>query len=224
MARALGYRFGAGRSGGPAAISSVDAGVLHTSLHESRFTALCDVEHLLLGPQGAARVFGPQKGAGPDEVGRLEAGLEELVASVARWKGDEAAALADHAGSGAAGGLGFGVAAFLNATLLPGAETIAAMAGLARRVAACDLVVTGEGSLDRQTGGGKVVSRVLAETARARKPCVVVAGRWDGTLPAERPRSTRVMTGLDLEGSPGRLGADDLAAIGRIIGQKGRRG
>jgi glycerate kinase len=218
MARALGYRFEEASGTGPAGVSRIEPSVIHPKLREARFKALCDVEHVLLGPAGAARVFGPQKGAGPVEVERLEAGLKELLAAVVLWKGPAAAGLADHRGAGAAGGLGLGASAFLDAALLPGADAVMEILGFARLLSSCDLVVTGEGSLDDQTAaGGKVVARVLREAGRKRVSCVIVAGRWDGTLPAGSAPSTRILTGRDLAGRPERLGAEDLAGIGRMI-------
>ncbi len=219
MARALGYRFEkSAAASGPAGVARIDPSVVHPRLRETPFKALCDVDHVLLGPAGAARVFGPQKGAGPEEVDRLEAGLEDLKDAIVRWKGPAASELGALPGSGAGGGLGMGAAAFLDAVLVPGAEAVMEIAGFSRHLAGCDLVVTGEGSLDAQTSaGGKVVARVLRESARAGVPGVVVAGRWDGILPEERPPSTIVLTGRDLEDRPGTLEAGDLVALGRLI-------
>jgi len=219
MAKALGFRFEAGRAGsGPAGVSRIDPSVIHPKVRESRFKALCDVDHVLLGPSGAARVFGPQKGAGPEDVQRLEAGLIDLRDAIVRWKGPAAAGLAERPGAGSAGGLGMGAAAFLDAALLPGAEAVMEIVGFSRYLDACDLVVTGEGSLDEQTSaGGKVVARVLREAGRRGVAGVVVAGRWDGTLPAERPPSAKVLTGRDLAGRPEVLEAGDLVALGRLI-------
>ena len=90
--------------------------------------------------------------------------------------------------------------------------------GLSERILAADLVVTGEGSFDGQTSGGKVVAAVLEGTARARRPAVVVAGRWDGTLPPVHPKGMEVLTAQGL-GLPGEaLTADGLIEIGRRIG------
>jgi glycerate kinase len=111
-------------------------------------TVACDVASPLLGPAGATRVFGPQKGADESSLRTLEAALEAMVIA----SGGAAAA---RPGAGAAGGLGFGLVHFAGASLVPGFELLADLTGLAERVAAADLVVTGEGSLDAQTLVGK---------------------------------------------------------------------
>lgn len=134
-----------------------------------RIEVACDVENPLLGPNGATAVFGPQKGAGPDEQARLEAFLEKLVrASGGR---DEARA----PGAGAAGGLGFGLLRFADAVLRPGFEMVADALGLEDRVARADVVITGEGSLDAQTLSGKGPAGV-ARMARAAGATVVGVG------------------------------------------------
>jgi glycerate kinase len=135
--------------------------------------AATDVENPLLGPHGAARVFGPQKGAGPDEVEVLEAGLR-------RWAGVLAVAagrdLADLAGAGAAGGLGAALFA-LGARRESGARLVRALTGLDGALHRADLVLTGEGSFDRQSLRGKLVTAVAAGAAERGVPCLVLAGQ-----------------------------------------------
>jgi glycerate kinase len=175
MAEALGIEFfdEAGRS------LSGDPGDL-LSLHSIRETgrialpaivAACDVDHPMTGPRGASAIFGPQKGAEPDDIEALDAALT-LLAEVSA-----AREMAARPGAGAAGGLGFGLLRFAGATLVPGFELVAEALRLAERVAAADLVITGEGSLDAQTLGGKGPAGVAALARAAGVPVVAVAGR-----------------------------------------------
>jgi len=136
--------------------------------------AACDVESPLLGPRGAARLFSPQKGAGPDEVEALEKALAHLAAVVKRCFGVNPA---DRPGAGAAGGLGFGLMAFCGASIRPGFDVVAEALGLEAAVARADLVVTGEGSLDEQTLEGKGPARVAALARRFGKPVIGLGGR-----------------------------------------------
>ncbi len=122
-------------------------------------SCLTDVWAPLLGPHGAAAVFGPQKGAGPADIVELDAGLARLAALLG---GDP-----DEPGAGAAGGCGYGLAAAWGARLLPGAVEIAAIAGLPQALATADLVITGEGRYDATSLRGKVVGAVCAAAASA---------------------------------------------------------
>lgn len=140
-------------------------------------SCLTDVRAPLLGPAGAAAVFGPQKGAGPGDVAMLEAGLTRLAGLLG---GDP-----DEPGAGAAGGCGYGLAAGWGACLLPGAAEIASIVGLAGGLAGADLVITGEGQYDATSRGGKVVAAVFAAAAEAGGvPVVVVAGQLTAAPPA----------------------------------------
>jgi glycerate kinase len=131
----------------------------------------CDVENPLLGPGGATAVYGPQKGAGPDEQARLEAFLEKLV----KVAGAEEAAATP--GAGAAGGLGFGMLQFADAVLRPGFEMVADALGLEQQVRRADVVITGEGSLDGQTLSGKGPAGVARMAREAGVRIVGVGGR-----------------------------------------------
>lgn len=172
------------------------------------WTALADVPAPLLGPVGAAAAFGPQKGADPAAVERLEAGLERLAA---RWSADLGAPgdLAARPGAGAAGGLGAGLAAFLGARLESGPVRVAELAGLDAALARVDLVLTGEGRFDAGSRAGKATGHVI-ERARARgiPVAVVCAGAEPGI---EAPGVTVVAAGaLDPP-----LDAAGLAALAR---------
>ena len=118
---------------------------------------LCDVDNPLCGPRGAAAVFGPQKGATPEMVERLDSGLAHLADVVERDLGRE---LRDLAGAGAAGGLAAGAVAFMNATLVSGIEAMIEASKIEEDLVAADWVVTGEGRLDEQSLYGKVVSGI----------------------------------------------------------------
>jgi glycerate kinase len=135
---------------------------------------LTDVRAPLLGPAGAAAVFGPQKGAGTAQVAALESGLARLAAVL----GGQPA----RPGAGAAGGTGYGLATAWNAELLPGSAEIGRIAGLDAALAGADLVITGEGQYDATSATGKVVGAVCAAAARAGVPAAVVAGVIVGAL------------------------------------------
>jgi glycerate kinase len=142
-------------------------------LAEVELVAACDVEHPLLGPWGAARVFGPQKGADPDTVTALEQRLSRWAAELDAAAGR---AVSAESGAGAAGGIGAGLLA-LGGRCESGAAIVAEHTRLADHIAVADLVVTGEGRLDQQSLQGKVVG-ALAAAARARQvPVLVLAGQ-----------------------------------------------
>jgi glycerate 2-kinase len=131
-------------------------------------TCLTDVRAPLLGPGGAAAVFGPQKGADAAQVAMLEAGLVRLALVLG---GDP-----DAPGAGAAGGTGYGFAAAWGAVLTPGAVEICRAVGLEEQLSRADLVLTGEGRFDVTSGEGKITGAVLAAAVRAGVPAVLVAG------------------------------------------------
>jgi glycerate kinase len=191
--------------GALAALAAVDTARLRPPPAEG-VTCLADVTAPLLGPQGAAAVFGPQKGARPRQVARLAAGLARL----AELLGGEPAA----AGAGAAGGTGYGLAAGWGATLTPGAAELARLAGLDRAVAGADLVVTGEGRFDPTSLTGKATGMVLTAAAAAGVPAALVAGQLGGTAPA----AAAVVTLAGLAGGAGPA----LADPGRWLGEAGR--
>jgi glycerate kinase len=138
----------------------------------------CDVDNPLTGPRGASVVFGPQKGATPEDVVFLDGVLRKLAVVSGGEK--EAAA----PGVGAAGGLGFGLLRFAGAAVVPGFDLVAEALRLGERIAAADLVITGEGSLDAQTLGGKGPAGVAALARAAGVPVVAVAGRVEACAAA----------------------------------------
>jgi glycerate kinase len=184
MARALGWGFMDPQGGrlpeGGGALDTLGRIEAPTSPFAVEVVALCDVANPLTGPQGAARVYGPQKGARPADVARLEAGLERLAAVI---HADLGLAAAELPGAGAAGGLGAGARAFLGAELVAGAEWMMELAGFRGLLQRADLIVTGEGRYDAQSGMGKVSGRVLEAARSAGIPVLLVAGRVEGPLP-----------------------------------------
>ncbi len=178
LARALGFRFFA--HDGRELAGPVD-GLLDLLWIESpndlslpRITAACDVNNPLLGPQGATRTFGPQKGATPEQLDILERSLARLAEVTARaFHGDHR----DTPGAGAAGGLGFGLLTFCTARIRSGFEVVAEATELRARIERTDIVITGEGKLDRQTLTGKGPAG-LAQLARSLgKPVFAIVGQ-----------------------------------------------
>jgi glycerate kinase len=132
------------------------------------------VDNPLTGARGAAAVYGPQKGAGPDDVELLDRALAHWADLLAEATGAD---LRDEPGAGAAGGVGFGLLAVLGATMRPGAELVFELVGFQSLLAGSDLVVTGEGSLDAQTLHGKAPAAVAAAARDKAIPVVAVAGQ-----------------------------------------------
>jgi glycerate 2-kinase len=135
---------------------------------------LCDVDNPLCGQRGAARVYGPQKGATPPMVECLEKGLEHL-AKLVREQLDRD--IADLPGAGAAGGLAGGAVAFMDAGIVSGIETVMARSGLRKELESADWVVTGEGCFDHQSLSGKVISGILKMAKRSNTRVAVLAGQ-----------------------------------------------
>lgn len=138
-----------------------------------QFDAVCDVDNPLCGERGAACVYGPQKGATPEQVALLDAGLANL-ASVIRT--DLGIDVRDLPGAGAAGGLGAGLHAFLGATLRRGVDVVLDLVQLDEKLEGADLVLTGEGRIDAQTACGKAPAGVGAAAKARGIPCIAIAG------------------------------------------------
>jgi glycerate 2-kinase len=172
---------------------------------------LTDVTNPLLGPSGAAAVFGAQKGASAEDLPAMEANLARFAAIVAGVLPADPAS----PGAGAAGGLGFGLTAW-GARIVDGAAEVARRVGLARALRGADVVVTGEGRFDDQTAGGKAPERVHALAAAARVPALLVAGSI--AAPTAGWGSAVALT--DLAGSSSEALADParwLAEAGRVL-------
>jgi glycerate kinase len=180
MAQALGWRFPDAEGqpvepvgGRLADIARIDGGSKDPRLDKVRIEAVCDVDNPLTGPRGAARVYGPQKGAGPDQVAALDAGLAHLAALIER---DLGLKVADLPGAGAAGGIGAGLVAFAGAELRPGAELVLDLLALDHHLEGADLVLTAEGRIDHQTAHGKAPAAVAARARARGVPCIAIAG------------------------------------------------
>lgn len=136
-------------------------------------TLMSDVDNPLCGVRGAAHVFGPQKGADPAMVERLDAGLAHLAAVIER---DLGARVADIPGAGAAGGMGAGCMAFLGARMRSGIEAVLDLVDFDAQIDSADLVITGEGRIDSQSVHGKVISGIAKRTQPRGVPLVAIVG------------------------------------------------
>ncbi|SDP47362.1 glycerate kinase [Arthrobacter sp. ok909] len=160
-----------------ARLAWIDFSGFDSRLDEARFVLASDVDNPLLGPAGAARIFGPQKGATPADVVFLDAALAHFVEVLTSEIGPRALRAAEAPGAGAAGGVGYAAIAALAATRRPGIDVVLEFTGLAERLSGADLVITGEGSLDEQTLLGKTPAGVARAARRAGVPVVAVCGR-----------------------------------------------
>lgn len=149
-------------------LSGMDPRVAQTSFH-----VMCDVDNPLVGPRGATRTFGPQKGADAAMVEELEASMVGLAAVLEDVFGTS---VADEPGMGAAGGLGAAARLFLDAEVVGGVGWVLDLVGFDEALSGCSLCVTGEGHADGQSAHGKVVSGVAARCRRAGVPCVAIVG------------------------------------------------
>lgn len=152
----------------------IDLDELRDRLDGVSISLASDVDNPLLGPKGAAAIYGPQKGATAADVAELDARMARWADLVATGTGTD---LRDHPGAGAAGGTGFGALALCGATMRSGVETVLEIVGFDDAVTGADLVITGEGSLDEQTLHGKAPVGVAAAAHRHGVPVVAVCGR-----------------------------------------------
>ncbi|MER6665509.1 glycerate kinase [Amycolatopsis japonica] len=152
----------------------IDVSGLDPRLAGTELRLAVNPHNVLCGPRGVARVFGPQKGATPEQVERLAAALDNWAGVLRRDLGADVALVS---GSGASGGLGAGLGAALGARLLPRFEVLLDHVDLDARLAAADLVVTAEGTIDAQTPHGKVPAEVARRAKAHGKPVVALAGR-----------------------------------------------
>jgi glycerate kinase len=155
-------------------VAALDLTGLHRAQYPADIILAADVDNPLTGPDGAAKVYGPQKGASPAEVAALDAGLRRWAAVVAAAVGRD---WSRTPGAGAAGGVGFAALAVLGATRRPGIELVLDLAGFETALDGADLVITGEGSLDAQSLAGKTPVGVARAAARRGIAVVAVAGR-----------------------------------------------
>jgi glycerate kinase len=207
MASALGVRFldAEGRElppgGSPlAALDRIDITGIDPRVRQAEAVAATDVRNPLCGPEGASMVYGPQKGASPDVSRELDAALSHYARVVER---DLGVSIRDIPGSGAAGGLGAGLIAFLGAEIRSGFDIVAETVSLRERLRGADLLLTGEGRLDRQTAYGKAVARVAAMAREEGVPVVVIAGSrgegWEEVLAIVETVDAVVGDGVTME-------------------------
>lgn len=188
MAQAIGVRFTRAdgsrctcglAGGGLGEVAKIDLSPRDIRLDDAKLIIACDVTNPLTGPNGAAAVYGPQKGATDEQVGQLDANLAHLAAVYQQCCPEPTAsdtALRDMPGAGAAGGLGFGLVAFAGATLQRGIDLVLDTVGFDQRVGQADLVITGEGRLDGQSIQGKTCMGVARRASRAHVPTVALVG------------------------------------------------
>jgi glycerate kinase len=239
MARALGFRFFAGakqlnglmselvtltrieppRKVVGALVSSAqlnDRRLAQAPLQQSlpKIVAAVDVRNPLLGVNGATRVFGPQKGATPNQIDELERALTRLADVVAGQFGFDCR---DKPGAGAAGGLGFGLMSFCGATIRPGFDVVAESTGLEAKMKDVDLVITGEGSLDRQTLEGKTPAGVARFARKLGKRVYAIVGRaTDETEPR------KLFNGLYQNARPGMSDEENMKRAAEFLRENAR--
>jgi glycerate kinase len=232
MARALGFRFFAEAKELIGAVTDLQnltkiqrpvvAGVspANSTMQPARLPlqlkiiAAVDVKNPLLGENGATRVFGPQKGASKTNLDNLECALTRLADVVATEFGFD---YRNQAGAGAAGGLGFGLLSFCGATIRPGFEVVAEAVGLESKMKDADLVITGEGSLDRQTLEGKTPAGVARLARKLGKPVFAIVGRA-----SDDPELREIFDGIYQNARPGMSQQENMKRAAELLRENAR--
>jgi glycerate 2-kinase len=195
-------------------VAALDLAGLHPALRVSSVILATDVVNPLTGPDGAAEVYGPQKGASPEQITELASGLRRWAAVVTATTGSDRS---QAPGAGAAGGVGFAALAVLGAQARPGIELVLDLVDFDAALNGAALVIIGEGSLDTQTLAGKAPAGVARAAARRGIPVIAVAGRstlTEGQLAATG--ISRVYTLSDLEPDPARSSAQASTLLRRV--------
>jgi glycerate kinase len=230
MARAFGYRFldrdGRDLPEGGAALARLHhlEGQTDPRLVRPAIEVACDVRNPLLGPEGASAIYGPQKGATPQMVRELDAALARYAEVLEDFVGRP---VRDVPGAGAAGGLGAGLLAFLDARLRSGAELVLDATRFPARVSGADLVITGEGRVDAQSAYGKLTQAVTHAARAAGVPVAMVVG---GTAAGHEALLAQGVSRIEVSTPPGMPLADAMrdaerlieAAAARLAGSLGR--
>jgi glycerate 2-kinase len=181
---------------------------------QSKIIAAVDVRNPLLGQNGATRIFGPQKGATKDKIDALERALARFADVVAEQFGFD---YRNQPGAGAAGGLAFGLLSFCGAEIRPGFEIVAKTVRLEAKIRDADLVITGEGSLDRQTLEGKTPAGVARLARKLRKPVFAIVGR------ASEDRELREMfDGIYQNARPGMSQQENMKRAAELLSENAR--
>jgi len=220
MARALGFRFDYGREHGHEQEQEVSQ-LPHLAkitkpkgLALPKIIAAVDVQNSLLGENGATRVFGPQKGAGKDKIDILERALTKFADVVANEFGFD---YRDKPGAGAAGGLGFGLMSFCGAQIRPGFDVVAEAVDLESKIKDVDVVITGEGSLDRQTLEGKTPAGVARLARKLGKRVFAIVGRADGDRQVRE-----IFDGVYQNARPGMSETENMARAAELLRENAR--
>lgn len=153
-------------------VSSIDLSGLDRRIKKVTIKVACDVDNPLLGDNGAARVYGPQKGATPEIVEQLEQNMSQVIDVIEA----ETNPVRDIAGAGAAGGLGAGLLAFLSAQLTSGIEAVLQACSFDEIIHDADLILTGEGKIDEQSAMGKTIDGVVSHAAKYNVPVIAIGG------------------------------------------------
>ena len=179
--------------GALAQLHRIDNRHLNARVLDTVFEVACDVTNPLCGLLGASAVFGPQKGAYPEQVNELDKALSHFAAVCDQQGYDECQNVE---GAGAAGGLGYAMMTFFNAQLKSGFNTVAEVAHLSEHIAEADLVITGEGKLDVQTAMGKVAGGISQLAKANHTPVIAICGSVDGLKPAQTSQFEVVMPSI----------------------------
>ncbi len=193
-------------------VTGIDTDARDEWLSTIAIRVACDVTNPLTGPDGAAYVYAPQKGATPGQVEQLDAGLRHIARA---WREQLCVDVEQLPGAGAAGGVGGGLVAMLGAELVPGAELVLDMIGFDQRIKDAGLVVTGEGRLDGQSLHGKAAMTVAKRCRAAGVPCVALVGcvgeGAERALGCGLTKYVVIGEGLDP--------AESIARTGELLGQ-----
>ena len=226
MLSALGFRFldEKGNNVSPNALglrelASIDISGAKPELKDCRFTVACDVDIPLCGDNGCSKIFAPQKGAGPEEILKMDEWLGKYAKLTGKIfpKSDK-----DFPGSGAAGGMGFALKSYLNAELKPGIDIVISFTGLEASIRAADLVITGEGRIDSQTSKGKVISGITRIAKKFGKKVIAFCGSVsdDANVPGLDKIIPVTPEGMPLqEAMKPDVAADNLKLAAETIGE-----
>lgn len=154
-------------------ISSIDTTKVHTKAKNAHFIVACDVQNPFFGPEGAAHIYARQKGANDEMIHELDKGMHSFAQVIQKETGKDISTIP---GSGAAGGMGGGILAFLDAELRSGADLLLDLCQFESKIQNANLIITGEGKIDRQSLMGKIPGKILEIGKRKSIPVIAIAG------------------------------------------------